>query len=338
MDGELQRGYTGEWDALKKLYDASVWNQDRNGYQDTLLQTHPPGVYDGILATWVRGENGHINKQESSEMIMTYFEEWGVRSFMGATPAALALYSVGSTTGVGVDIGEGGTSIVPVYEGYTMPHAVCQTKLGCEAVTNKLLELVQTERPAQMDNLLRSGVPMWNEGRGNEQSPKHGLQMAKKHLCFVAEDIELARRQAAEGEFIARYDLPDGSHVTLGSERFDSTEVLFGSEGDDGLHIEVCQAVMKCDCDIRPELFQNIVTCGGGGAFPGIHTRLVRDLLSTISSASTKVGGQGTRNEINAWVGGSILASNPTAQREMATTKAQFDEHGPGIIHRQSYL
>ena len=125
MDGELQRGYTGEWDALKKLYDASVWNQDRNGYQDTLLQTHPPDVYDGILATWVRGENGHINKQESSEMIMTYFEEWGVRSFMGATPAALALYSVGSTTGVGVDIGEGGTSIVPVYEGYTMPHAVC---------------------------------------------------------------------------------------------------------------------------------------------------------------------------------------------------------------------
>jgi actin len=34
------------------------------------------------------------------------------------------------------------------------------------------------------------------------------------------------------------------------------------------------------------------------------------------------------------WLGGSIIASRPVFQ-QMWITKAEYDEHGPGIIHKK---
>ena len=53
----------------------------------------------------------------------------------------------------------------------------------------------------------------------------------------------------------------------MGSERFRCPEVLFqpsfvGKEAD-GIHETTFQSIMKCDVDIRKDLYANVVLSGG---------------------------------------------------------------------------
>jgi actin len=65
--------------------------------------------------------------------------------------------------------------------------------------------------------------------------------------------------------------------ITIGSERFRCPEALFqphfvGMESP-GIHEVTYQSIMKCDVDIRKDLYGNIVMSGGTTMFPGIADR-----------------------------------------------------------------
>merc|ERR1712187_1032834 len=62
------------------------------------------------------------------------------------------------------------------------------------------------------------------------------------------------------------YELPDGNIITVGSERFRCPEVLFqpsfiGKEAS-SIHDTTFQSIMKCDVDIRKDLYANVVLSG----------------------------------------------------------------------------
>jgi len=74
------------------------------------------------------------------------------------------------------------------------------------------------------------------------------------------------------------YELPDGQVITIGNERFRCPEVLFqpsfiGMESA-GIHETTYNSIMKCDVDIRKDLYGNIVLSGGTTMFPGIADRM----------------------------------------------------------------
>lgn len=72
----------------------------------------------------------------------------------------------------------------------------------------------------------------------------------KEKMTYVALDYEQELRLAEESSEIEKtYELPDGTVVTVGSERFRCPEVLFqpsfvGQE-EGGIHEKVFQSIMK---------------------------------------------------------------------------------------------
>ncbi|WMV10083.1 hypothetical protein MTR67_003468 [Solanum verrucosum] len=90
---------------------------------------------------------------------------------------------------------------------------------------------------------------------------------------------------------------------------------------------------MRCDIDIRKDLFANIVLSGGSTMFPGIEERMSKEITAlALSHTKIKVIAPPER-KYSTWIGGSVLASLSTFQK-MCTVKAGYAEMGPYIINR----
>jgi len=136
------------------------------------------------------------------------------------------------------------------------------------------------------------------------------------------------------------YELPDGQVITIGNERFRCPEALFqpsflGMEAA-GIHETTYNSIMKCDLDIRKDLYGNIVLSGGSTMFPGIADRMQKELTALApSTIKIKIIAPPER-KYSVWIGGSILASLSTFQ-PMGISKKENEESGPSIFQRKFF-
>eukprot|EP00439_Symbiodinium_sp_Y106_P082662 s620_g22.t1 len=208
-----------------------------------------------------------------------------------------------------MDSGDGVSHTVPIYEGYALPHAIARLDLAGRDLTEYMMKIM-TES---------FGLP----------------QAVPLKLCYIALDFNSELKSAAESSDGAKtYELPDGNIVSLHSERFRCPEVLFqpslvGKEAM-GIHDTTFQSIMRCDVDIRRDLYQNIVLSGGSTMMPGIGERMTKELCALApSTVKVKVIAPPER-KYSVWIGGSILSSLSTFQ-QMWISKAEYDESGPMI-------
>uniref|UniRef100_A0A2K6QA52 Actin alpha cardiac muscle 1 n=1 Tax=Rhinopithecus roxellana TaxID=61622 RepID=A0A2K6QA52_RHIRO len=98
----------------------------------------------------------------------------------------------------------------------------------------------------------------------------------------------------------------------------------------------VYNSIMRCDIDIRKDLFANNVLSGGTTMYPGIADRMQKEITALAPpTIKIKIIAPPER-KYSVWIGGSILASLSTFQT-MWITKEEYDESGPGIVHRKCF-
>jgi actin-related protein len=82
----------------------------------------------------------------------------------------------------------------------------------------------------------------------------------KEKMCYVVTDFDAAMKEADESHACEKnYELPDGRKILIGNERFRCAEILYqpnhaGHELE-GVHKYCYDSVMKCDVDVRRDLF-----------------------------------------------------------------------------------
>jgi actin, other eukaryote len=88
----------------------------------------------------------------------------------------------------------------------------------------------------------------------------------KETMCYVVGDYDAAMKEAEESHACEKnYELPDGRKILIGNERFRCAEVLFnpkmlnerteGAKEVEGVHKFCFDSIMKCDNDVRRDLF-----------------------------------------------------------------------------------
>merc|ERR1719353_2296930 len=77
--------------------------------------------------------------------MVKFFSDQLFKGIYVGSQAVLAMYAYNKPTGLVLDIGDGTTHIVPIFEGYALPHAIKRLDIGGEDVT-KFLGKLLTER------------------------------------------------------------------------------------------------------------------------------------------------------------------------------------------------
>ena len=97
-----------------------------------------PKECKGVLLTEAP-RNPKLNREK---MVTLMFEAFEVKNVHVAIQAVMSLYSAGRTTGLVVDSGDGVTHTVPVFEGYSIPHAVEKMDIAGRVLTEFLAKLL----------------------------------------------------------------------------------------------------------------------------------------------------------------------------------------------------
>jgi actin-related protein 2 len=106
--------------------------------------------------------------------------------------------------------------------------------------------------------------------------------MKEKH-CYVGYDLRVEEQLANETTvLVEEYKLPDGRIVKMGKERYMAPEILFQPHLIDveasGMADQLFDCINKADVDTRPDFYQHIVLSGGSTMFPGLPSRLEKDI------------------------------------------------------------
>jgi len=296
----------------------ALWENLYKEKIDQPKQDHPVLLTEAV-------HNPIRNRVETAKI---FFEQFTVPALYFAPPPVLSLYASGRTTGCVLDCGHGLSSVVPVCEGFAIPHAIQRIDIGGDEITKyfsfllrksgcKLnrtsseLEIVRKikEKECELQVIGRGGAAGIGGigtmaaarsvgGRGGAASGDDDNKNNADYQ-YIMEDLNLGDGGAggiAVGASSAasapKYKLPDGTELSIGSARYRAPEILFNPAiiGAEYGGIQDCiyDCINQCDLDLRRDLYKEIVLTGGSTNTKNFGRRLVTELQHKVGEAKAK--------------------------------------------------
>ncbi|KUL88750.1 hypothetical protein ZTR_05160 [Talaromyces verruculosus] len=308
----MENGIVKNWEDMQHLWNYTFYDKMKIDPTDRkILLTEPP-------------MNPLKNRQTMAEVML---EGYGFGGVYVAIQAVLALYAQGLSSGVVVDSGDGVTHIVPVFESTVLNHHIRRLDVAGRDVTRNLIAL-----------LLRRGYAL------NRTADFETVRQIKEKLCYVSYDLELDQRLSEDTTVLVEsYTLPDGRVIRVGSERFEAPECLFQPHLVDvdqaGIAELLFNTIQGTDMDVRSSLYKAIVLSGGSSMYPGLPSRLEKELKQLwltrvlqgnperLNKFKVRIEDPPRRRHM-VFLGGAVLANLIADKEDMWVTKAEWQEEG----------
>ncbi|GAA5827813.1 hypothetical protein JCM5353_006431 [Sporobolomyces roseus] len=314
----MEHGIVKNWDDMKLLWDYTFQEKlkvDPAGRK--ILLTEPP-------------MNPTKNREKMAEVM---FEDYGFGGIYVAIQAVLTLYAQGLQTGVVVDSGDGVTHIVPVYDGFALPHLTKRLDVAGRDVTRYLIKL-----------LLMRGYAF------NRTADFETVRQIKEKLCYTSYDLDLDKRLSEETTcLVENYELPDGRVIKVGSERFEAPECMFQPHLVDveqpGVAEMLFNTVQAAPVDVRSELYKHIVLSGGSSMYPGLPSRLEKEMKQLyfsrvlhgdperLSKFKIRIEDPPRRKHM-VYLGGAVLADIMKDQPAFWVSREEWQEQGARALDK----
>ena len=228
----IEHGIVTNWDAMENIWHQTFYSKLRLDPRELpILLTEAPLT-------------PKANREKMTEVM---FEKFQPPAIYVANQAVLSLFASGRTTGIVLDSGHSVTHSVPVYEGYALPYASLSLDMAGQNLTDFLTTILNERGPHFI---------------GDRE--KEMVTELKEKLCYVALDCRNEKKTDTA------YQLPDGTVIHVGKEKFRCPEALFLNfrnedtgcpEGFRGIHKSLVHpSINRCYFEIRQVLYNNIVS------------------------------------------------------------------------------
>lgn len=323
----IEHGIVMNWDDMEKIWEYTFNDQlNVKSNEHNVLLTEAP-------------LNPIRNREQMLEIM---FEKFNVPASFIALQGVLSLYASGRITGIVLDVGDGVSHTIPIYQGYNIASAINRYNLAGRDITTYLQRLLENR-----------GIKL------RTSSDKEIVRDIKEKLSYCSldnlnhniynyndyNDYNNYNDYNDMKEHLSEYMLPDGNIVTIGNELALATEILFypaliGKELN-GLQYAVHDSIQRTSIDIRRELYANVVLSGGTTMIRNFDAKLKKELkyINNVNynnfnnSNNINIIAHSNRN-YSVWLGGSILTSLPTFENSWIKKK-EYEEIGVSIVHKK---
>jgi len=309
----MQNGIIRDWEDMERLWDHTFGEDILNvaTNEAKILLTEAP-----------------MNPLKNREkLVETMFEKYGFQGSYIAIQAVLTLYAQGLMTGVVVDSGDGVTHICPVVDGFGLSQTTKRLDVAGRDITEYLIKL-----------LFLRGYNF------NKSADFDTVRQIKEKHCYVAYDVQQENKLAKETTVLVEtYTLPDGREIKIGAERFEAPEALFQPHLIDvekeGLAELLFNSIQSADIDVRSELYKHIVLSGGSTMYPGLPSRVEREVRQLYFQRVVKGNvdqykkfkcavESPPRRKHMVFLGGSVLADLMKDNPNFWITRSEYEEQG----------
>ncbi|KAG8784779.1 Actin-2 [Ceratobasidium sp. 428] len=323
----IEHGIVTDWDDMER-----IWNWVYTEELGTLSEEHPVLLTEAPL-------NPRTNRDVAAQI---FFDTFNVPALFTSVQAVLSLYSSGRTTGIVLDSGDGVTHAVPVFEGFSMPHAIRRVDVAGRYVPSPILRPLHPHPPSsprpRSKNILyprdvTDHLQLLLRKAGHNlhtTAEREVVRTIKEKCCYVALN-PIKEEKDISGRW-EEFKLPDGNAVQVRS----SFLILFRRVLIEyaGVHQVVVDSVNRVDLDLRKNLFTNIVLSGGSTLCRGFGDRLLNEVKKlALKDVKIKIYAPPER-KYSTWIGGSILAGLNTFKK-MWISAEEYQED-PDIIHKKT--